>query len=463
MYQYPSPRTPDHDEPDSIEDVLPHARALVQQERSSYSLGPVENGDRLLVITLPDQNVLVRDAVTQALEEEGAETVEFVGVDEILGYSPETHTAEDGWREADLFAKGTTPAIGAGIDPDTVNKELYTFLDDRPDYTGIYYGYRPPGIAQALDRFYDKFRGKWLLHDWKALVSDVWALPDELMVAIGEKSIEPLDKAAEVRLTDPEGTHLEFSLTPEEAAIWKQNALSRKRPVSVMLNPRQCTSVLPDMSGVLAGTSNLMGFFPRLKLHFEDGKVVEVEGGGRYGAKIRELLVRYQDIQWPGYPEEGFFWTVDATLKTTTKGFRRRDIFETQNQYPLMPEYNRSGVLHLGFGSVGAVHTEEIVNYADQHDIPLGHIHVHNYFATFEIQLRGTNKWIKIVDKGRPTALDDPHVRAKAAEHGDPDELLEFDWRPRLPGINSPGDYEKDYAPDPAEYVRTRLEDPASQ
>jgi hypothetical protein len=56
------------------------------------------------------------------------------------------------------------------------------------------------------------------------------------------------------------------------------------------------------------------------------------------------------------------------------------------------------------------------------------------------------------------TAMDDPAVRAHAAEHGDPDELLAYDWVPPMPGINTEGDYFEDFAPDPVGYLQDRLE-----
>jgi hypothetical protein len=91
--------------------------------------------------------------------------------------------------------------------------------------------------------------------------------------------------------------------------------------------------------------------------------------------------------------------------------------------------------------------------------VPRGHIHVHNYFLTFEIKVRGTDYWYKIVDKGQLSPLDDPSLRAIAARYGDPDELLRYDWVPPLPGINCEGDYLKDYAPDPIAYLKKRMKE----
>jgi hypothetical protein len=52
------------------------------------------------------------------------------------------------------------------------------------------------------------------------------------------------------------------------------------------------------------------------------------------------------------------------------------------------------------------------------------------------------------------TSLDNPEVRALASRYGDPNELLAEDWRPEIPGINAPGNYMTDYAPDPWKTVK---------
>jgi len=89
----------------------------------------------------------------------------------------------------------------------------------------------------------------------------------------------------------------------------------------------------------------------------------------------------------------------------------------------------------------------------------LGHIHVHNYFATYEIKVRGTDYWYKIVDKGWLTPMSDPAIRALATKYGNPDDLLSYDWIPPLPGINCEGNYFRDYAPDPVGYLKKRLKE----
>ena len=67
--------------------------------------------------------------------------------------------------------------------------------------------------------------------------------------------------------------------------------------------------------------------------------------------------------------------------------------------HPNLPERNRAGIFHHGFGT--RRHGEAFIKYIKEHNIPHFHIHIHNYFTTYEIKLRGTESWHKIVDKGR--------------------------------------------------------------
>jgi hypothetical protein len=74
-----------------------------------------------------------------------------------------------------------------------------------------------------------------------------------------------------------------------------------------------------------------------------------------------------------------------------------------------------------------------------------------------QVRIRGTDKWIMLLDKGRARSLDSPEVRALASRYGDPNEVLATDWIPSIPGVNAPGDYEK-YAEDPYSYKVEHME-----
>lgn len=474
VFSYPAPRAPKYPEPKCVEDCLPQARIIVKKEHGRAAMGPIKKGDRILIITLPDQNEYVKEAVIQACTEAGAEEVRFMLPSELTGKAESIFTVADGWAEVQMMKDGIASGSPETADLASlmnVATPLNKFLVDNPQYTKLFWdlGARTQKIDVLGDLAY-KFKSNWLFNNWEEFLSDAWVFPDELVYAIEGKIIDALGKASAVRITDPEGTFLEYNLTPEEARRWKMKAWL---PGHLLLSPLHATSteggiggpvspdyppVFADINGVLAGTSNHRGFFPRIELHIEHSRLVEVKGGGAYGDGIRELMNRYKDVQWPGYPDKGFFWYCDCALCTIVKAFRRTsDMLNSRWGFPNIAERNRAGIFHQGIGS--RRHSKDHLSYALENKLPLGHIHVHTYFTTFEVKLEGTDNWYKIVDKGWLTAMSDPEIRSIATKYGDPDKLLSYDWVPPIPGINSEGDYLKDYAPDPLAFLLKRQEE----
>jgi hypothetical protein len=485
VYNYPAPHAPSYKKPTSVKDCLLRARRLVSKitpsEKIPFSVLPqlyVRDGDKVLIVTLPDQLEYISEAVTQVLMDQGARKVDFIVPQELGVEKCKTYSIEDGWRELDLLVEGK--ASGTNLDLLTglgLGDATREYLDKNPGYTSVFLDCAGANAKRALGNHFNKWRGFWPFNNWEWFLSRAQSFPFPLLNELERRTVEPLEKASAVRITDPEGTYLEYSLTAEQAKRWQVCALVHGH---LLMDPLMATSgelrrlgtltsadsldaldappVFHDLNGVLAGTANHCGFIPRIECHFEHSRLVEVRGGGRYGEGIRELMDRYKDIQWPRYPDKGYFWFVDCALCTVPGAFRRTsDMFDTYWLYPNLPERTRAGVFHMGFGSRISSHEKEFREYAEKNNLPRGHIHVHNYFATFEIKLRGTNYWHKLVDKGYMTALSDPDLRATATRYGDPDKLLSYDWIPPLPGINCEGSYLKDYAPDPITYLKKRI------
>jgi len=469
MYNYLEPKSPTHVKPTAIDTYLAQARMMTKKERGRAAMGPVKKGDKILIVTMPDQDQQVQEAVTQALKEEGAERVDFIFEHQLSGGSPEIVSVADGWKEADTMENAPWNMSGSDFYSD-LSENLKNYFNDHPEYTGVFYGLGGRNaLTRQLGEHGKKFRGCWVFNNWEEFLSKTWTYPDEIEMEIERKIIDMLGKASAVRITDPEGTHLEYNLTPEQAKRWQNGAWFYGH---LLLDPLQATAqesatqfkvtpdvppVFRDINGVLAGTSGHMGYFPRMELFFEHGRLVKVKGGGKYGEMISDMMERYKNVHWPGYPDKGFFWYCDCALCTVVKSFRRTsDMFNSYWRLPNITERNRAGIFHMGIGS--RMHGREYLNYAKENKLPTGHIHVHVYFATFEIKIQGSDYWYKVIDKGTPTGMWHPDIRALAIKYGDPDELLSFDWVPPLPGINCDGDYAKDYAPDPIAYLKKRME-----
>jgi len=469
VYNYPEPCAPEYKKPTSVEDCLPQARLLAKKTVGRGALGPVKKGDNLLIVTLADQDKFVEEAIKQALIEEGAEKVVFVIEHELCNGKPRKFTTEEGWREADTMENAPWDLSGSMFYTD-FSGNLREYLTKHPNFTGVFWGLGGrdhQGFQMREHR--SKQRNNWIFNSWEEFLSRGNVFPDELWLEIEKRIVEVVGKASAVRITDPEGTHIEYPLSATDARRWQQGVwlhghlfmdplmATVQENIRVNVDPK-VPPVFRDLNGVLAGTSNHQGYIPHIQLFFEHGLLVEVKGGGKYGELIREMIDKYKDVHWPGYPQKGFFWFCDTALCTLVKAFRHKsDLFESYWRLPNLAERNRAGIFHLGFGS--RRHGNEYLKYAQDRKLPTGHIHVHNYFATYEIKIQGTDYWYKIVDKGWLTAMDDPQLRAVAVKHGDPEELLSYDWVPPVPGINCEGDYWKDYAQNPVPYLKKRIKE----
>jgi hypothetical protein len=269
--------------------------------------------------------------------------------------------------------------------------------------------------------------------------------------------------AAAVRITSPEGTDISWDVTEEQAGLWVKGAFQSGHIMastiqgirfghSVETFVEQARTLFPTLNGVVAGTSNHTGYFPHISVHVEGGMIAKIDGGGRYGELWREVVERYRDVQYPGFPYKGWHYFNDSSIGTNPKSARQIEtLWKYNDSWTNLPERAQAGVIHFGFG---AEHWDQtFLRYAKENHLPTMHFpHVHNIFATYSIKQRDTGEWKNIIDKGRLTVLDDPATIRHANSLGDT-SLLQYDWIPALPGINHPGDYHKDYANDPVAWI----------
>ena len=137
VYNYPGPIAPEYKKPTSVKECLPQARLLAKKTVGRGAMGPVKKGDRLLIVTLADQNKYVKEAISQALMEEGAEKVEYILENELSGGKPRVFNTEQGWKEADTVENTPWDMSGAMFYTD-ISEGLRTYLDKNPDITGVY-------------------------------------------------------------------------------------------------------------------------------------------------------------------------------------------------------------------------------------------------------------------------------------------------------------------------------------
>jgi hypothetical protein len=259
-------------------------------------------------------------------------------------------------------------------------------------------------------------------------------------------------KGATVHVTDPEGTDLVMELDPLywEADHYESFPARRRFEPNYYLGhlygwPTPPYAPKPKANGVVAGTLNHYSKpFPHCKVTIKDGFLQSVEGGGGYGDLWRDAQELTADIKYPEFPEKGMFWLWEVAIGTHPKMVRPPYAF-TLSGHAAMYERLRSGYIHIGIGTANGNPSE---SWAEERGLPWGHIHIHLQFPTYVIHATNGDT-ITVIKDGHLTALDDPEVVAMAERYGEPANLLAEAWIPPVPGVSLPGDYWKDYAPDP--------------
>lgn len=414
------------------------------------SFGNVEKGDRVLmaVSNLHDRELV--DSISASLKKKGARTVDVLVIDE----------GEDHEVTFD----------------DEINRIMRTVpYWEKPRW----YDYQERVLNYARENGYDmvihgrggpmpksdhdgnpypfaprKFQAiPWATKD--VFLQKFAVFPPKLNFLINVKAwnkIYKQGKGGKVRLTDPEGTDVEFTLNEKyyERPLDERGGFGPIPNVGHLFGyPTPPLLKEDDVRGEVKGTiSHITRPFKPVTVDVEQGKIQDIKGGEKYGEAWRELIAKTENVQYPEFPEKGLFWLWEVAIGTNPKVQRPvNSLMLSSGAYEI--ERSRSGIIHMGFGTRWSGSSEK---WAGRNGEIYGHLHVHLMFPTYEITTKG-GETVKVIENGRLTALDDPEVRELASKYGDPDELLKEDWIPSIPGISTSGKYE-DYANDPADWIK---------
>lgn len=470
---YPPPSVVRYNTDLTDDQILQLARFQARETSTrSGRLGVVEPGKKGLITIIDDQDLRVVKACIKALQERGADA-DYIYTSDLLekyGYprewaNPMMDKIEPNlrlliWELKSYFAGGLgffsgrarelIPAeneqliIKAQKAFDAKLDATKKYLKDHPEYDYVFLDYSPGGPEFSRINFElgAKYQIGWRIPTVAALIAE-GSIPNEIRNAMEDKVMEVIPWIEHVHVTDPEGTDLEFSISPEDAQVWRQGAYM---PDYLRLYPLQACRFLyqslgikrvvhPEAKGIIAGTLGHGNYYPRIVMTVEHGTVQKIEGGGLRGELERDLLNKYKDYQLPYMPTPGWYHVFQTFLGTNVT--------------------DGGGEIIWGFGS--EIYIPEIEEYTKKHGIPLAHdTHMNQAFTTWEGTVSGGKK-IKLLDKGYLVAADNPEVRMIASKYGDPDVLLRALNRRAIPGINAPGSYEE-YAKDPWKYVKKERE-----
>ncbi len=368
--------------------------------------------------------------------------------------------------------------VWAKLQRDSVGKAIQAYLTANPTLRGVFWGKGGgPGLMRALYPLDKKFMGFFTNDNRWEMMSRLTDYPSDVWLLTEEQAMEPLAYVDKLEVTDPEGTNVWSDVSEIQAERWVKGAYQRghlylfpnqasgRFGYSVVDYPALQSQWIPRepmslIQGTVAATNGHTGFYPRMEVEYKDGYVKEVRGGGTYGDALR-LMLQYpgiNEVQYPFHEHKGFFYLYEIASGTHPKWFRNPT---TMEEGALSPERNRSAVIHWGLGlrlwhdPDAPIESPSWLKFTAKTNMPKDHgWHMHSYFPTYRVHLRNTQKWMNLLDKGRMTSLDSPEARALASRYGDPSAVLAEDWTPEIPGINAPGDYMKDYAPDPWAYSK---------
>jgi hypothetical protein len=410
----PAPAFPSYlKKPNTVDELMPQARAAARQTGGRTPLGLVEPGKTLLIVVGEvhdaEPNMMVQEAMKRALEERGVKA-RVVTTWELLGISEDEvktarkavsqYTIADGQRELEFFftITGNMPNPQKGRDwiraqdPDLYNatwreekfpseqaaalaqnslevvgKAIQAYLDKNPDVTWVVWriGGRTD-TRKALGKHGGKFLGNYTYLDLYDLMSQVPAFPGDVWRLIETKTIEPLGFVDRVEVTDPEGTAFGYDVSEEAAKRWSAGVYQQghlymfpaqatgRYPYSLVEYPafrsEYLKPMLPDVSGVIASTLSHTAAHPRMEIQVTNGKISDIKGGGLYGEGMR-LLLKYPGTQDMTWPffDKPGYWWLYEAGTGTNPKYFKHPAEVLRGNN--LSERNNSGVVHWAFGA----------------------------------------------------------------------------------------------------------------
>lgn len=410
----PAPAFPSYlKKPNTVDELMPQARAATRQTGGRTPLGLVESGKTVLIVIGEvrdaEPNMLVQEAIKRALEERGVKvhvkpTWELVGISEkeVLATRQAINqfTIADGQRELEYFFTGTgfmpNPQKGrdwiraqdadlynatwpdaqfpneraaqlARESLDIVGKGIQAFIEKNPEVTWVFW--RSGGrtdTRKALGKYQDKFLGNYTYLDLYDLMSQVPAFPGDVWRLVETKTIEPLAYVDRVEVTDPEGTAFGYDVNEETAKRWAEGVYQQghlymfpaqatgRYPYSLIeypsLKSEYLKPVLPEVSGVIASTLSHSASHPRMEITVTNGRISDIKGGGLYGEGMR-LLQKYPGTQDLTWPffDKPGYWWLYEAGTGTNPKYFKHPAEVLRGNN--LSERNAAGVVHWAFGT----------------------------------------------------------------------------------------------------------------
>lgn len=312
--------------------------------------------------------------------------------------------------------------------------DLFINLSGYADMHGLY-GTCAKEFGMGMMDMWKNYKTKCLsvtISNKEALASDWATYPQPLFEYLNYKAHEHVLRASKgdmenavIRVTDPQGTDIQltgFSMCTK-GEIQKSDEVPpfyAFGTAQVGLLPHE---PVPNANGVIVATSIHTGYIPRMEATVQNGRVVNLKGGGEVSKAWMRDWERGKNATSAGretpFGESkgpGINWLEEIMYGVHPRSFRLGYKYRyegSESFHAWAGGTRRSGVLHFGIGG--------------GKDKWYRHRDLEIFFPTLTI-----NDEI-IIDNGRLKVLDFPEVRKEAEKYGDPELLLEEKWIPEMP------------------------------
>ena len=467
----PGPVYPQYLLKTNADELMDAARIAVRQPYGRSALGKMQSGQTVHVFIQYGQDENVWEAIRRAWAERGVEAHK-VGSWDLMGMS-EAEYAErarknllhgnEAAQELGVFRPVYQPFFPDDVrqqfkrafTSEVVRKDMASFLDRHPEIKFFYAG-SGGGVfweRAAGPRHASKFMGNWIYDSAMELLGKANEFPGDVWNMVDDKIVKPIQHVREGSIVDPEGTRLRWTVTADQAKKWAGSSGSQNH---LNIYPEMFAATVEE--GVLKASANHTGFYPTMTVTLgRTGRVERIDGGGEAGKWFQMLVEnpKMKNARFPTAPDSGYWYLSQDGFATNPKFVRDFErLIKGGPNVPNLSERNRAGVQHFSFSHPANIDDPKDTEYAKAQGLPLDHTaHMHVYFPTIKWRLADTGEWITISEKGQVAAFQDPEVRALAARYGDPELLFRYEWIPGIPGLNTPGDYSRDYAADPWKWI----------
>ncbi len=399
----PRPKMPKVKRITKWQDLLPAAREMINKDAPNMYEGmEIKKNQRVLILNDRTADQLVVEAVSAALREKGAQLT-------VITLEGNKGLKDPGELLDGQFSNNWYPpwVWEAAKEADFVLLQAFV----KPPHTPL------PDLPN-----------KPVIDNWELtadlMVAEHQKYPVEIRDAIDQLAWSQLFNCTDVKWTDLEGTDITMKLTPED---WRRSTEKKKKKTGKPFQPGHLMlpSPVTGMNGLWVTSSVTFGGpIPRTKFHVENGRVVKVVGGGKYGDRLRKSFAEHKDLHSKAIcPGPGINWITTIGICTNPHARQSPFFAELEGSARIVAwtfGHRRAGVMHTSVGEGYVTPTHKLIRHMD------------TFFNTLVTE-KGT-----VIENGHLTALDDPKIRKIAKKYGDPDVLLKELWIPAVSGINAP-------------------------